>query len=127
MSNKQEKSNMGDYSWWEGMDYLEDWARYSYELPFLIDVFFPKCKFMSEVKSPPFNTLKNTSQNYIDRVFNVRHHPWSQTARFKSPNYVASGKLLNLVCLGFLICKTGHRIDELNETINEIHLALCLA
>lgn len=58
MSNKQEKSNMGDYSWWEGMAYLEGGARYSYELPFLIDVFFSKCKFMLEVKSPLFLYFK---------------------------------------------------------------------
>lgn len=66
MSNKQEKSNMGDYSWWEG-DSSERLATFlSYKLPFLIDVFFPECKFMlnSYWKEESFSYMKNTNQNY---------------------------------------------------------------
>lgn len=42
-------------------------------------------EFILEGRVLFFNTLKNTNQNYLVRVFNGRHHPWSQTTRFKSP------------------------------------------
>lgn len=73
MSNKQEKSNMGDYSWWEGMVYLEGWARYSYELPFFIGVFLPQMQIYVGNRVLCFCSLENTNKIYLVRIFNGRN------------------------------------------------------